>query len=155
MKMYPSEKRFAEYLESKELSYVFQPRSFFFQGNYYRPDFYCNENKTYYEVIGCRQRFSANRKKLLAFKKYYSDIKFEIVHPGGEKYPVEENHILPSKNPERRKLKKIRRKLKLDYEQLARRIGISNGCLTGWLNEEGEISNLVQAQIRGFIKENE
>ena len=84
--MYPSEIRFAKYLENQGKSWVFQPPRFELKNTTYRTDFYCPEDNTYYEVVGTRQALSGNKEKLKEFINTYPNVKFKIVRPSGEDY---------------------------------------------------------------------
>ncbi len=84
--MYPSERIFADYLESQGKTYKAQPKTFKFAGMSYRPDFYCIEENTYYEVIATRGAYYRLKKKMECFVKTYPHMKFKIVKPNGEKY---------------------------------------------------------------------
>lgn len=82
--MHKSEKEFANFLKSQNKSYIYQPKTFRFNDTNYRPDFYCPEDNTYYEVKRCLGLSEAIR--LLNFKKFHPHIKFKIVSPNGYPY---------------------------------------------------------------------
>jgi len=84
--MHESEKIFAKFLENQNKHYIYQPTRFKLKDTTYRVDFYCLEDKTYYEVIGTRQAYSANKQKIIELKKIYPNIKFKIVYPSGMEY---------------------------------------------------------------------
>ena len=81
--MFKSEKQFAEFLKSQGKTYKPQPKTFRFNGTNYRPDFYCPEDDTYYEV---KKTLSfGDTKRLLLFKKAFPNLKLKVVSPNG--YP--------------------------------------------------------------------
>lgn len=82
--MIKSERKFANFLESCGKTYKHQPKVFRYNGKNYRPDFYCPEDDTYYEVKTCLQLSEAIR--LLKFKEFHPNIKFKIVSPNGYPY---------------------------------------------------------------------
>ena len=86
MKMFPCESEFADYLESQNKTWIYQPKRFRLKYTTYRADFYCPEDNTYYEVVGTRQAISAIKQKVQEFIKTYPDVKFKIVKPNGENY---------------------------------------------------------------------
>lgn len=86
MKMFPCESKFADYLESQNKTWIFQPERFKLKDTTYRADFYCPEDNTYYEVVGTRQAISSLKSKIQEFIKTYPSVKFKIVKPGGENY---------------------------------------------------------------------
>ena len=90
------EKQFYEIMQAKKLTLHFEPMSFEIKNykkrranskkaSHYIPDFYCEENKTYYEVIGTRQRYSQNKDKLKQFLKHYT---LKIVNPDSSDYAI-------------------------------------------------------------------
>ena len=86
MKMFPSEARFANYLDNQNKTWIFQPKRFKLKNTTYRTDFYCPDNDTFYEVVGTIDSFYENRQKYEDFKKQYPNIKFEIVSPNGKRF---------------------------------------------------------------------
>jgi len=82
--MVKSEKQFAHFLESQGKTYVPQPRTFKYNGKSYRPDFYCMQDDTYYEVK--TQLLFSEAVRLLEFKKFYPYVKLKIVAPNGYPY---------------------------------------------------------------------
>jgi len=82
--MVKSEREFADCPESQGKTLIPQPRSFRYNGTSYRPDFYCMQDDTYYEVKTYLSIDEAIR--LLEFKKFYPYIKFKIVSPNGYSY---------------------------------------------------------------------
>ena len=49
----------------------------------YHPDFYCPQSDTHFEVIGTRQAYHANKKKILAVSEQHPSLKFKVVRPDG------------------------------------------------------------------------
>jgi len=105
MRMFDSERKFADFLIANNKTYVFQPPRFKLKKTTYRTDFYCPEDDTYYEVIGNRQAYHANEKKINEFKELYPNLKFEIVKPDGRKYPSIIKYISINRGTIRRKTK--------------------------------------------------
>lgn len=83
--MYPSEKEFTKFLEKHGKSWIYEPRSFDILGMKYYPDFYCPEDKKYYEVNNSKSILQNSRWKYILFLKLYPSLKFELVRPNGEK----------------------------------------------------------------------
>jgi len=52
----------------------------------YFPDFYLPDTKTYIEIVGSRQAYSANQNKYTDFKKQYPELDFRILTPDGKPY---------------------------------------------------------------------
>lgn len=82
--MVKSEKEFADIMISQGYTLIPQPRTFRYNGTSYRPDFYCMQDDTYYEVKTYLSISAAIR--LLEFKKFYPYIKLKIVSPSGYPY---------------------------------------------------------------------
>ena len=82
--MVESEKEFARFMESQGKTLIPQPKTFRYNGTSYRPDFYCMQDDTYYEVKTHLSPTQAIR--LLKFKKFHPNIKFKIVSPNGYPY---------------------------------------------------------------------
>ena len=79
-----SEKQFYNTMKAKGFTLYFEPIRFKTSNSHYTPDFYCDENKTYYEVVGTRQAFHLNKHK---YKEIIlRGIKFKIVNPDGSNY---------------------------------------------------------------------
>lgn len=97
MKMFPCESKFANYLESQNKSWIFQPERFKLKDTTYRADFYCPEDDTYYEVVGTRQAISSLKSKIQEFIKTYPNIKFKIVRPDGKNYYRDKKQVMKKK----------------------------------------------------------
>jgi len=82
--MVKSEEEFVNCPESQGKTLIPQPRTFRYNGTSYRPDFYCMQDDTYYEVKTYLSIGGAIR--LLEFKKFYPYIKFKVVSPNGYPY---------------------------------------------------------------------
>ena len=87
-KMNIREEMFAKYLEKKGLAWVFEQIRFQLKDTTYKPDFYCPDNDTFYDVIGTRQALHCSRNKIKELLKTYPDIKYKMVKPTGEKYQI-------------------------------------------------------------------
>lgn len=81
-----NEGQFAEHLESQGKSWAYQPVKFKLKNTTYKPDFYCPENNTFYEVAGTRQAIHQRREKVKELLRIFPDINIEIVKPNGNKY---------------------------------------------------------------------
>lgn len=87
--MNKSEILFSSYLDEQGKTWFFEPKVFNFPMGQviYCPDFYVVEENKFYEVIGSRQAYYANKHKYELFKKHYGDkFDFEVVTPSGENY---------------------------------------------------------------------
>ena len=82
--MVKSEREFADFMISQGNTLIPQPRTFKYNGTSYRPDFYCMQDDTYYEVKTYLSIGAAIR--LLEFKKFYPYIKLRIVSSSGYPY---------------------------------------------------------------------
>jgi len=81
MKINQGEKKFQEKLEAEGKRFILQP---YIPELHMRPDFYCIDNETYYEVIGSRSGYCLRKDKIAeAIKK---GIKLKIVNPDGTPY---------------------------------------------------------------------
>ncbi len=75
-------------MKSKGIDLESQPRIYLFndgaKDTYYRPDFYCPETDTYYEVIRTKQAYHLHKKQLqlMLINRY----KIEVVNPDGSSY---------------------------------------------------------------------
>ncbi len=75
------EKIFEEIMKAKGFNLIYQPYIKKFK---IRPDFYCLEDKTYYEVISTRQAFHNRKSKI---KKAIKDgLNLMLVNPDGSLY---------------------------------------------------------------------
>ena len=72
---------FKRVMEEKGLTLISQP---YIKELKIRPDFYCIENKTYYEVISTRQAYHVRKEKMLRAKQF--GIKLQLVNPDGTSY---------------------------------------------------------------------
>ena len=84
--MHECEKIFVQFLDRQNKTWLYEPKRFILKTSTYKPDFYCPEDDTYYEVVGTRQAISAIFHKIIEFKNTYPNIKFKIVNPNGEPY---------------------------------------------------------------------
>jgi len=73
------ERTFAKVMKARGDKFIHQPHIKHIK---LRPDFYCLNDDTYYEVIGTRQAYYAKKRKLLKAQKI--GIKIKIVEPNGE-----------------------------------------------------------------------
>lgn len=80
--MNTKEKQFAILLKEKNKHYIYQPYSSIFGEFGYMPDFYVI-GEGFYEVVGSRQAFSQNRRKIFKAK---SLSRLKIVNPDGTLY---------------------------------------------------------------------
>ena len=85
------ERQFADFYEQTTgFDLVAQPPSFQVQmdsgRSKYRPDFYCPNNDTFFEVVGTRQAWQQNREKISLFRKQWPTLKFLVVHSDGREY---------------------------------------------------------------------
>jgi hypothetical protein len=62
----------------------------------YTPDFFCETNNVFYEVVGTRQAYSVNKWKYDAFRLRYTQYKLNIVRPDHSVYPS--NKVIKSNN---------------------------------------------------------
>lgn len=82
--MHESEKEFADFLTRQGKTYIYEPKTFKFNGKKYRPDFYCPEDDVYYEVkINLTH---GDIVKMLEFKANYPDLKLKVVSPNGHPF---------------------------------------------------------------------
>jgi hypothetical protein len=58
---------------------IYQPGQFRFNGTSYQPDFYDFKKDIFYEIIGTRQAFDANKRKIEQFRIVYPKIRLEII----------------------------------------------------------------------------
>jgi len=86
MKMYPNEKIYANYLDSKNIKWEYPSKTFVLKGTTYRPDFYLPDMGKYIEVVGTRQAYHINKYKISLFLKKFPNINFEIVNPDGSNF---------------------------------------------------------------------
>lgn len=78
-----NEKLFSVYLDTLEVQYIYQPKIFLLKSIGYTPDFFVLQNNSFYEVVGTRQAFSQNKRKILLAQ---SLVPLFIVHPDGSPY---------------------------------------------------------------------
>lgn len=91
-----SEQQFAKYLTTRGFDWVYEPFAFSLNvprpvqsGNRtYRPDFFCPDNNTYYEVSATRQAHSQSMVKIKLLKKLHPNMKIRVVNPDGTPYQV-------------------------------------------------------------------
>lgn len=78
-----NEKLFSDYLETLDVQYIYQPKVSILKSIGYTPDFFVLQNNSFYEVVGTRQAFSQNKRKILLAQ---SLVPLFIVHPDGSPY---------------------------------------------------------------------
>lgn len=84
--MFRAEETFLNEIADKNKTYIPQPRWFNLStGEKYKPDFYCEEDNLYIEVIGSRQRYEQLKLKLAVVKIEYPNEKFLIINVGAWK----------------------------------------------------------------------
>ena len=66
-----------QYLDAKELNWVYEPKKFSTSEGIYMPDFYLPDENIWYEVKG--HFFRGAREKIEAFKKEYPNIKISVL----------------------------------------------------------------------------
>lgn len=81
-----NEEIFIKYLEEQNKSWIYEPKRFMLHNKKYIPDFYCPEDDVYYEVIGTRHAYYANKQKYEEFQEFYPELKFKIVNPDGSEF---------------------------------------------------------------------
>jgi len=132
-----AEQIFARILKRKGIDFIYQPKPAFHM-NYlgatitYRPDFYIPSEDTYYEVVGTRQAFHANKEKLFLMFALRPEIKFRIVKGNKEdcidhdKFRIQAIHFVRSQAPLPQKVFRdgfmstgeVCELLKLDYQSV-------------------------------------
>lgn len=80
------EGQFAEHLESQGKSWAYQPIKFELKNTTYKPDFYCPDNNTFYEIAGTRQAIHQRKRKVKELMEMFPNINIKIVKPNGNKY---------------------------------------------------------------------
>lgn len=81
------EKQYAQYLESKNIKYIYQPDFIIFsnrKGDRYRPDFYLPNENLYIEVVNTRQAFYLNLDKIKS--TILLNYNILVVKPNGKIY---------------------------------------------------------------------
>lgn len=84
--MWPSEKIFADFLDSQGLDWEYEPKKFDLGDTKYIPDFYVPSQDIYYEVIGSQGAYNPHVKKghFEKMATLFSDINLKIVYPDGQ-----------------------------------------------------------------------
>ncbi len=126
--MNKSEGIFAEYLESKGRCWAYEPMRFILSESTYRPDFYCPDNDTFYEVANTRQAFNFQRKKYERFVQEYPHIKFVIVHPSGELYALNKLVVVRKNNNIKSKKRILTFYVFKDYLDKMKRMSETRDC---------------------------
>ena len=80
------EKLFADLLDTQGRKWIYHPMGFKLNDNRYAPDFYLPEEDLYIEIVGSKQAYYYNRKKLVEFKSIYSHLNFIVVDYLGNEY---------------------------------------------------------------------
>lgn len=111
-----SERKFGEYLDSLGINYIYQPEVIHLDKKVkwhlkYKADFYLPDDNKYIEVIGSRQAFYSNIKKILEIKKL--GVEIDLLKPNGDKFVSRKYNInvLPKKN----RVKNVVRKKKREF----------------------------------------
>lgn len=86
-KMFPKEKQFADLLDKQGRKWQYPSPRFKLKNTTYRPDFFLPNENLYVEVVGTRQAYHINKKKIAQFKKLYSNIRFILVDCKGNPFP--------------------------------------------------------------------
>lgn len=87
------EKDFAEMMEKRGYTLIYQPSLPSFK---MRPDFYCVEDETYYEIIATKQTYHARKDKIKNAQKM--GIKLKVVYPDGTEFPIIKRNKIKWKN---------------------------------------------------------
>ena len=85
--MYPKEQQFADLLTKQKRKWVYHPKRFKVEDTHYHPDFYLPKEKLYIEIVGTRQAYHFNKKKIKEFKKSYPLINFVVLDYLSNIYP--------------------------------------------------------------------
>ena len=131
--MRESEGLFTEYLESMGKTWIYEPMRFHLSKSTYKPDFYCPDNDTFYEVSNTRQAFHSNKEKYERFIEEYPHIKFSIVRPSGELYASSQLVVVHKKNKTKEKKRKFTFYVFRDYFDKLQNIGEKNDCTVSLL----------------------
>ena len=94
--MHTREKIFADMLISQKRKWLYESKRFKLKTSHYTPDFYLPNENLYIEIIGTRQAYHANKKKISEFKTLYPNINFIILDYKGNPYPPKDRRIYPS-----------------------------------------------------------
>lgn len=79
MHLHPREQLFLEKHANLNKTYIGHPPFFRFKdGRKYTADFYCKEDDTFIEVVGCRQAYHANKDKYILMGVEFPSVKFEL-----------------------------------------------------------------------------
>ena len=87
-KMYPREKEFSKLLDKQGRKWIYEPKRFNLNNTTYCPDFYIPKEKLYIEVVGSRQAYHLNKKKIAKFRRLFPKIKLLVMEWKGKKYPI-------------------------------------------------------------------
>ena len=79
-----AERRFARELDERNVLWFHQPKRFLLPKPFrsYKPDFYCVQDRTFYEIVGTRQAWDQAQSKYLAFRETYPNLRLKIVNGG-------------------------------------------------------------------------
>ena len=80
-----AEATFAQQLNARGALWFHQPRKFRTSAGNYVPDFYVVDDGRFYEVVGTRQAYSYQRRRIAAFQREYPHLRLEIVNIGAWK----------------------------------------------------------------------
>ncbi len=101
------------------------------------PDFYCVEDKTYYEIITTRQAYHSRKQKMWQAQRFNLNLK--IVNPDGSPYIPRRRG--PRDDTKRGEKNLIRKKMIQEYLnkglsqlEISRMLGISKQLVRYWVN---------------------
>jgi hypothetical protein len=93
--MFPREKQFADLLDKQGRKWEYPCQRFDLGSTTYRPDFYLPKERLYIEIVGSRQAYSSNRRKIAQFIKLYPKIKFQVIAFGNDSVKTYFGTVLP------------------------------------------------------------
>jgi hypothetical protein len=128
--MNKKEEIFKKIMESKSMTLISQP---YIKKLKMRPDFYCVEDETYYEVVGTRQAWWQAKEKNLKAKRL--GLKLKFVNPNGTQYVPRRRGWTPKMGPEEKRYI-IQSWLSLGFNQsdIAKIMGMSRQAIHYWMN---------------------
>jgi hypothetical protein len=88
MLIYPRERQFYDaHAETCGCDLKYEPCRFMFEylgkRTHYMPDFHCPTSNIFFEVVGSRQAYYANKDKLDTFRTAFPLVNLMLVHPNG------------------------------------------------------------------------
>ena len=111
--MFPKEKQFAELLNKQKRKWEYPCQRFDLGNTTYQPDFYLPNEDLYIEVVGTKNAYSANREKILKFKRKYPHIKFVVLDFKGNPYPPVGKSKFPGMDTMLRIAPKLHKKIRI------------------------------------------